>query len=112
MGSNIDDQSDDIGHIESKLDGIAVMDGLATEIVARDVTISVAEVRMETRKKIVTFHNCVNELLKLAEKYGNSAVDAMTRVLLAAEDEKRFLKKKKKIENIRMMNLNVELVSF
>lgn len=32
---------------------------------------SVAEVRMESREKIVEFHNFVNEQLRVAEEYGN-----------------------------------------
>lgn len=70
LKSSVEDQSGDIEQTESQLDSNSVVDELATEIDARHVTATVYEVRMETRKKIVPFHNCVSELWKLAEYMG------------------------------------------
>lgn len=52
-----------------QLDDIPVMQELETAIAEKDVTMSVAEVQMERRRKIVTI-----ELLKMAEKYGSQTV--------------------------------------
>lgn len=51
--SSIEDQSGNMVHIKLQIDRNVVMDELTTGIGVRDVTMSLDEMRMETRKKIV-----------------------------------------------------------
>lgn len=67
LESTVGDLSGSIGQTELQLDSNAVMHELATKLAARDVTLTVDEVRMKTWKIILTFHNFVNKLLKMAE---------------------------------------------
>lgn len=92
----------------SQLDNKAVMYELETAITARNGNLTPYEVRMQTKRKILTFHNCVCELVTLSSKHLNTVVDAVMRALMVEGDFTRCFKRNPRIEYITAMNIDIE----
>ena len=110
--SSMDRQpSDDMELRQTMVDANEVVQELSSAIAARGVNMSAEEVHMETRKKILKFHSCVKELVKLEQKYGTTAINSIMGVLLSDEDVTRCFRKKPKMDQIREMNIDIEEVN-
>lgn len=84
-------------HTESQLERNVVLYKLETVIPVLHDNLRSDDVGMQTRRKILTFHNFACEPVKVSGKHENSAVNRFIRSFLVDEDISRIFKNNHKI---------------